>query len=147
MEEIINYIKINDNIATSGQPTRQQFQKIADQGYEFVLNLAVAHSEGKIEKEDDIVTDLGMNYLHIPVEFQEPTLQNLKDFIEILSALSHRKVWVHCIMNYRVSAFMYVYHKYILKTPFEEINLNVFEEWQPSKEWQNIMKTAIEDIK
>lgn len=146
VNDIINYIQINENLATSGQATREQFKKIADEGYEIVINLAVAHSEGRLEKEDEIVTDLEMNYIHIPVEFKEPSVKNLKDFIEILSSLSHRKVWVHCIMNYRVSAFMYVYHKYILRTPFENINLKVFDEWSPDEKWQAIMKTPQEEL-
>ncbi|PLY07456.1 MAG: hypothetical protein C0625_04575 [Arcobacter sp.] len=146
MKDIINYIKVSDNIATSGQPTKEQFEKISKNGYEIVINLAVAQSEGKIENEDDIVTTLGMNYIHIPVEFLEPTTKNLKDFLEILSSLSHKKVWVHCIMNYRVSAFMYVYHKYILNTPFENIDMKVFEEWSPDESWQKIMKTPPEDL-
>lgn len=146
MKDIINYIKIDENIATSGQPTREQFKQIADEGYEIVINLSVAHSEGRLEKEDEIVSALEMNYIHIPVEFKDPSLKNLKDFIEILSALKHRKIWVHCIMNYRVSAFMYVFHKYILKTPFEDINLKVFEEWSPDKKWQAIMKTSYEEL-
>lgn len=146
MEEIINYIKINDMLSTSGQPTAKQFKEIANNGYEYVINLAVATSEGKIENEDDVVTTLGMNYIHIPVDFNYPTQKNLRDFIEILEALKNKKVWVHCIMNYRVSAFMYVYHKYILKTPFEEINLKVFEEWSPDNKWQTLMKTPFEEL-
>jgi len=146
MQDINNYIKINEKISTSGQPTAKQFEKIAEEGYEIVINLAVAHSEGKIENEDDIVTSLGMNYVHIPVEFLEPTVKNLKDFVEMLSSFSNKKVWIHCIMNYRVSAFMYVYHKYILKTPFYNINLDVFEEWSPDEKWQEIMKTKPEEL-
>ena len=146
MQDINNYIKINEKISTSGQPTAKQFEKIAEEGYEIVINLAVAHSEGKIENEDDIVTSLGMNYVHIPVEFLEPTVKNLKDFVEMLSSFSNKKVWIHCIMNYRVSAFMYVYHKYILKTPFDNINLDVFEEWSPDEKWQEIMKTKPEEL-
>ncbi len=146
MQDINNYIKINEKISTSGQPTAKQFEKIAEEGYEIVINLAVSHSEGKIENEDDIVTSLGMNYVHIPVEFLEPTVKNLKDFIEMLSSFSNKKVWVHCIMNYRVSAFMYVYHKYILKTPFDNINLEVFEQWSPDEKWQEIMKTKPEEL-
>ena len=149
MQEIINYININENLATSGQPTKEQFEKIANEGYEIVINLAVFNSEGKIEHEDDIVSSLGMTYIHIPVEFLEPTTKNLKDFIEILSLLSSntsKKIWVHCIMNYRVSAFMYVYHKFILRTPFENISLEVFDEWSPDKKWQEIMKTTSEEL-
>lgn len=143
MESINNYIQINENIATSGQPTKKEFKQIADAGYEIVINLAVCHSEGRLDNEDKIVTDLGMNYIHIPVEFTEPTEKNLIDFIEVLDALSHKKVWVHCIMNYRVSAFMYVFHKYILRTPFDEIDLSVVEEWCPDEKWQEIMKTEL----
>ena len=146
MKEIINYIKINENIATSGQPTKQQFEQISKEGYEIVINLAVFNSEGKIEHEDDIVSSLGMTYIHIPVEFLEPSKKNLKDFVDILSSLGNKKVWVHCIMNYRVSAFMYVYHKYILKTPFDNINLAVFKEWSPDEKWQKIMKTPFEEL-
>lgn len=146
MQEIINYIQVNENLATSGQPTKEQFEQISKDGYEIVINLAVAHSDGKIEKEDDIVSSLGMIYIHIPVEFLEPTTKNLKDFIEILSSVSHRKVWLHCILNYRASAFMYVYHKYILKTPFDNIDMRVFEEWSPDESWQKIMKTPLEEL-
>ncbi len=46
-------------------------------------------------------------------------------------------------MNYRVSAFMYVYHKYILKTPFEKIDLSLLKTWVPSERWQKIMKEEI----
>ncbi len=144
MESINNYIKINENIATSGQPTQVEFEKIANAGYEYVINLAVCHSEGRLDNEDKIVTDLGMNYLHIPVEFTEPTQENLLDFVELLEALSHRKVWVHCIMNYRVTAFMYVFHKYILQTPFDDIDLSLLEEWCPDASWQSIMKTKLQ---
>ena len=143
MKPILNHIVINDYISTSGQPTAKQFEKIAEDGYEIVINLAVCHSEGRLENEDKIVSDLGMNYIHIPVEFLEPTQKNLLDFIKILDALSHRKVWVHCIMNYRVTAFMYVFHKYILKTPFDEINLSLLEEWCPDASWQELMKTDL----
>lgn len=146
MQDIINYIEINENISTSGQPTQEQFKDIRNLGFEVVINLAVSTSEGKLENEDDIVSSLGMNYIHIPVDFEYPTQKNLKDFIEILTALSHKKVWVHCILNHRVTAFMYVYHKYVLRTPFEEVDLSVFDEWTPDERWKNIMKTSADDL-
>ena len=143
METINNYIQINNNITSSGQATALEFEKIASQGFDIVINLAVCHSEGRLENEDKIVTDLGMNYIHIPVEFEEPTEKNLLDFIEILDALKNKKVWVHCIMNYRVTAFMYVFHKYILRTPFDDIDLSIFNEWSPDKKWQELMQTEL----
>jgi hypothetical protein len=41
---------------------------------------------------------------------------------------------------------MYVYHKYILHTPFEEIDLSIFDKWQPSLIWQELMKVQLEDL-
>ena len=41
---------------------------------------------------------------------------------------------------------MYVYHKYILHTPFEQIDLSIFDMWQPSLVWQELMKVQLEDL-
>ncbi len=146
MENILNYIKINENIATSGQPTDEQLELISTCGYEVVINLALHDASNAIKEEDKVVTGLGMSYFHIPVIFDDPKNEQLKLFLDILSMNENRKVWVHCALNYRVSAFMYVYHKYYLQTPFEEIDLSLLEQWQPDEKWQEILKTDIQDL-
>ena len=146
MSEILNYIKINELISTSGQPSIEQFKEIANNEYEVVINLALHNASNAIENEDKIVTDLNMAYFHIPVDFENPKISDLKLFLNLLQALGANKIWVHCALNYRVSAFMYVYHKYILKTSFEQIDLSIFEIWNPSAKWQEIMKVSLEDL-
>ncbi len=111
------------------------------------LLLALLHdSSNAIVNEDKVVTDLNMSYIHIPVVFENPTLKQLKFFLDVLSVNKERKVWIHCALNYRASAFMYIFHKYYLKTPFDEIDLSLLEQWQPDEKWQNILKTNIEDL-
>lgn len=146
MNKILNYIKINELISTSGQPKIEQFELIANEGFEVVINLALCNASNAIENEDKVVTSLGMSYFHIPVDFENPKKSDLKLFINTLQALGANKVWVHCAKNYRVTAFMYVYHKYVLRTPFEEINLSMFDLWSPDKKWQELMKIAIEEL-
>ncbi len=146
MDNILNYIKINENISTSGQPSFEQFELIAKCDYEIVINLALHNASNAIDNEDKIVTDLGMSYFHIPVLFENPTLKQLKLFLDILSINQNKKVWIHCALNYRVSAFMYVFHKYYLNTPFDKIDLSLLEEWQPNMKWQNILKVKIEEL-
>lgn len=146
MENILNYIKINELISTSGQPKAEQFELIQNQGFEVVINLALYNASNAIEDENKVVTDLGMSYFHIPVNFENPSLSDLKLFLNTLQALGGNKVWVHCAKNYRVSAFMYVYHKYILRTPFEQIDLSIFDVWSPSLAWQELMKVNLEDL-
>lgn len=143
MNKIKNYIKINDNIHTSGQPTAFEFNSLAKAGFDSIINLSANNSEGKLENEDKIVSSFQMNYFHISVDFENPSKKNLEDFIQLLKSLENKKVLVHCIMNYRVSAFMYVYHKYVLKTPFDDIDLSIFQTWQPPVIWQELMKTEL----
>ncbi len=146
MKDILNYIKINELISTSGQPKAEQFEIIKNEGFEVVINLALYNASNAIENENKVVTELGMSYFHIPVNFENPKLSDLKLFLNTLQALGANKVWVHCAKNYRVSAFMYVYHKYILRTPFEYIDLSIFDIWSPSLQWQELMKVDIEEL-
>ena len=146
MNKILNYIKINELISTSGQPKIEELELIANEGFEVVINLAMPTTSNALENEDKIVSSLNMSYIHIPVDFENPRISDLKLFLNILQALGANKVWIHCAKNYRVSAFMYVYHKYILHTPFKEIDLSIFEKWQPSLVWQELMKVQLEDL-
>ena len=146
MNKILNYIKINELISTSGQLKIEELELIANEGFEVVINLAMPTTSNALENEDKIVTSLNMSYIHIPVDFENPKLSDLKLFLNILQALGANKVWIHCAKNYRVSAFMYVYHKYILHTPFEQIDLSIFDMWQPSLVWQELMKVQLEDL-
>ncbi len=146
MNKILNYVKINELISTSGQPKVEELELIANEGFEVVINLAVPTTSNALENEDKIVSSLNMSYIHIPVDFENPKISDLKLFLNILQALGANKVLIHCAKNYRVSAFMYVYHKYILHTPFEQIDLSIFDMWQPSLVWQELMKVQIEDL-
>jgi protein tyrosine phosphatase (PTP) superfamily phosphohydrolase (DUF442 family) len=145
-EAILNYIKINDNISTAGQPKEAEFELILNEGFDVIINLALSSATNALENEDKIVSSLGMTYIHIPVDFEHPTIDDLKLFLTLLSSLEGKKVFAHCAKNYRVSAFMYVYHKYFLQTPFEEIDLSIIEKWSPSAVWQDIMKIDFEKL-
>lgn len=146
MNNILNYIKINENISTAGQPTKEQFQLIKDENFEIVINLALSSATNALENEDRVVTELGMTYIHIPVDFEKPKLSDAKQFLLLLQAFEGKKVFVHCAKNYRVTAFIYLYHKHILNTHFDNINLSMFEEWSPNENWQNLMKSSFQDL-
>ncbi|QKF81741.1 protein tyrosine phosphatase family protein [Halarcobacter ebronensis] len=146
MHDISNYIKIDEFISTSGQPTIKQFEKIKDEGFEVIINLALSSSSNALENEDKIVTNLGLSYIHIPVDFEEPKISDAALFLSIMLCLRGKKILVHCAKNYRVTAFIYLYHKHILNTPFENIDLSVFDEWTPSQQWQDLMKSSYEEL-
>ena len=55
MEDIYNFLQLSDSIATSGQPTTEQFSAIKDSGYKIVINLALQTSSNALPDEKQIV--------------------------------------------------------------------------------------------
>ncbi len=142
MNTILNYIQVNESIATSGQPTKKQFEKIAKAEYEVVINLAM-HNRGALKEEDKIVSKNGMLYIHIPIVWEKPELQRLKLFLKILESLQNedKKVFIHCIKNYRASVFILKYKQSILKQT--DAKLIAPKEYEPSEVWQEIIDAEI----
>ncbi|MBU0632489.1 protein tyrosine phosphatase family protein [bacterium] len=142
MKEILNYIKVNENIATSGQLTKKQFKQIAKEGYDVVINLAM-HNRGALPQEDKIVSKNGMLYIHIPVTWEKPELERLTLFLKLLESLQkeNKRVFIHCIKNYRASVFIFKYKQCILKE--KDAKLIAPKEYKPSKVWQEIIDADI----
>jgi hypothetical protein len=65
--DIKNFIRIDDDIGTAGQPTAQQFQAVRDAGYEAVVNLLPSEQDNALKDEDALIRELGMEYHYIPV--------------------------------------------------------------------------------
>jgi protein tyrosine phosphatase (PTP) superfamily phosphohydrolase (DUF442 family) len=143
---IRNYIQVSDRIASSGQPDEHQFKDIAEAGYEAVINLAMPNSDNAIPEEGNIVTSLKMTYVHIPVPFDAPDVSYLREFIKVMGAFSVRNVWVHCVVNYRVSAFLYQYQRLVHGAPPEEAKKVMLASWEPNKVWQKFMALSNEDV-
>jgi len=138
LNTILNYIKVSDTLSTSGQPTKKQFKTIAKNGFDVVINLAM-HNKGALKEEDKIVSKNGMVYIHIPVTWKAPEPQRLQLFVSLLQQLERekKKIFIHCIMNYRVSMFIYYYKKHIRKEP--NAVLIAPTGYKPNKIWRNLI--------
>jgi hypothetical protein len=44
IEDIYNFLKISNSVATAGQPTKKQFLAVSKSGYQVVVNLALPES-------------------------------------------------------------------------------------------------------
>jgi len=109
VKDIYNYQYLNEKLSSSGMPTAEQMQEVAEAGVQVVINLALTTSPGALPDEDKLVESLGMKYIHIPVEWNNPTKQNLADFFIALDKHQEKKVLVHCQANYRASSFVMLY--------------------------------------
>lgn len=144
----INYHQCTDDIATSGQPDRVQIHDISEEGYEVVINLAMHDSDNALPDEGSLVASLGMHYINIPVPFDEPTARHLEEFIGMMEVLKDRKVWVHCAVNARVSAFMYHYLTKVKGFSDADASSPLMLKWRPKMDdvWQEFMEISNEEI-
>lgn len=142
MKEIKNYVRVNDEIATSGQPGRGDFAGIAGEGYEAVVNLGTGTSPDAIPDEREIVTGAGMTYHHTPVVWTSPEISDLDSFFSVMDALRDRKVWVHCVVNKRVTAFMYLYLLIRRGLSEEEARAPMNAVWEPDDTWRAFIEKA-----
>ncbi len=105
--DILNWRRISERITTSGQPGEAQLEDLAALGVRHVMNLGLHTSPGALPDEAASVQALGMSYIYLPVDFGAPTEADYEGFREALAGLEGETVHVHCIMNFRVSAFFY----------------------------------------
>ena len=72
LAEIVNFRQYSATFASAGQPTREQFQTIADNGFERVVYIAFTNNPNALPDADQVVKGLGMEYMQVPVDFQSP---------------------------------------------------------------------------
>jgi len=140
LENIYNYLKISDKIATAGQPSVEQFSHIKEAGYQVVINIALKDSSNALRNEQEIVEAEEMQYIHIPVIWENPTEDKLQKFIQVMKANVDKKVFVHCAANKRVSAFIYLYRRSQEGVNEEIAKKDLHQIWVPNKVWQQFIK-------
>lgn len=143
LENIEAFLPISATLATSGQPTVDQFSAIQSANYRLIVNLATPTSTNWNPDEPKIVEDLGMEYVSIPIDWNYPTLGDFEDLVEVLEGNSDRKIWVHCAKNMRVSAMLYLYHR--LHKGYGETTCRSYLDpiWQPNEIWQNFIDATL----
>lgn len=138
-----NFLKISDEVSTSGQIAYDQIASLKEAGFEVVVNLAPA-SEGANALEGYLVTQQGLSYVQIPVSWQEPSLRDLQMFIDVMEVNKDRKVFVHCFANMRVSVFMYLYRTLVLDVPEAQAVADLNAIWDPLRleQWAGLIQQA-----
>ena len=132
---IYNWRRLDDRITTSGQPTEPQLADIHALGIRHIINLGLHSHEKALPNEAASVSRLGMTYLHIPVDFQNPTDEDFTRFCSAMEQLKEVRVHVHCIANYRVSAFFYRYRRDVLGTDEAQARADMEDVWHPEGVW------------
>lgn len=105
--DIRNWQRRPDGITTSGRLEPGDPARLAALGVRHVVNLALADHPEALPDEAAALAEQGIAYTHIPVPFDAPEQAHVAALASVL-AKAEGPVHVHCIMNYRVTAFFYL---------------------------------------
>ena len=134
-ETIYNWHRLDDRITTSGQPTEPQLADIHALGVRHIINLGLHSHEKALPDEAASVSRLGITNIQIPVDFEKPTDRDFDQFCSAMEQLKEVPVHVHCIANYRVSAFFYRYRRDVLGMDEAQARGDMEQVWRPNGVW------------
>ena len=105
--DIRKWQRRSDGITTSGKLLPGDPARLAAIGVRHVVNLALDSHPEALADEAELMAAQAIAYTHIPVAFDAPSPTHIAALNAALAAHPGPHP-VHCIMNWRVSAFFYL---------------------------------------
>lgn len=144
VETIINYYELADGLVSSGQPSPEEFAAIRDAGYQVIINLVPVDAQMALANEKEIVENLGMQHIHIPVIWDSPLVSDVKKFFDAMQNNRDKKIFVHCEVNYRASSFLYLYRRKFLGVDEKQARQDLQWIWAPNPTWTKFIDDVSE---
>jgi protein tyrosine phosphatase (PTP) superfamily phosphohydrolase (DUF442 family) len=145
LSDASNFRHYSDTLSSSGQPSAAQLKDAAEKGFERIIYLAFTDNDSAIEDEDRLVKQLNMDYVHIPVDFDNPTLLDFKTFVGAMGEIDTARTLVHCQVNFRASTFSFLYRVAIEGVPILDAKEDYDSVWAPNEIWFRFIRTVLDD--
>ena len=129
-DDIRSWQRLSPQITTSGRITLDDVGRLEALGVRHVINLALAEHPEALPDADAVMDANSLGYSHIPVPFDAPSEAHFQAFCAAMAA-APRPIHVHCIMNWRVSAFFYRYHRDVLGMDEAAARALMAQQWEP----------------
>ncbi len=117
---ILNAKTPTPGVITGGQPTEEQLQQAKDSGVKVVVNLRAKGEKGELVNEGEKVAELGMKYVHMPIESKAWNGLNEDNAKKLAELLTEGPVLVHCTSGERAGALFALKAFYVDKQSAEE---------------------------
>lgn len=141
--EIVNFRQYSPTFASSGQPSREQFATIAENGFERVVYIAFTNNTNALADADILVKDLGMEYMQVPVDFNNPLPSDFYAFADSMARNTDKKTLLHCQVNFRATAFSFLYRVVFEDVPVAQAKEDMNTVWQPNEVWRDFIFTVM----
>jgi outer membrane protein assembly factor BamB/protein tyrosine phosphatase (PTP) superfamily phosphohydrolase (DUF442 family) len=102
--EIRNFLRVNKDFCTGGQPKPEHLEKLKADGVKAIINLRQP-SEHRAAEEEAKAKELGFRYFNIPVAYGNPNEEQVAEFLKITDDPENRPAFIHCTAAIRVGAF------------------------------------------
>ena len=145
LDDIVNYREYSATLASSGQPDADQFEYLRESGFERVVYLAFNDNDGSVPNEDRIVKDLGMDYVHIAVVWDAPSKNDFYAFASAMQSDPDKKTLVHCQVNFRASAFSFLYRVLYKGVPVDQSKKDMNTVWVTNATWRSLIFDILEE--
>jgi len=127
--DIRNWQRRPDGITTSGKLEPGDPARLAAIGVRHVVNLALDTHPEALADEAVLMAAAGIAYTHIPVPFDAPARDHVAALAQAIAA-NPGPHHVHCIMNWRVTAFFYLLDR-AAGVPEAEARARMTMVWNP----------------
>jgi uncharacterized protein (TIGR01244 family) len=101
---IRNFLRVNEKFCTGGQPRLEHLAKLKEEGVKSIINLRQP-SEHRADEEEATAKQLGLRYYNIPVAYQNPTDEQVTEFLRLTDDPENLPAFIHCTAAIRVGAF------------------------------------------
>ena len=142
LADITNYRQYSPVFASAGQPSREQFKILSDQGFERIVYIAFTNNA--VPGEDQLVKELGMEYMQVPVDFSNPLPSEFYAFADSMQRNTGKKTLLHCQVNARATAFSFLYRVIYEDVSVEEAKADMNTVWQPNEVWRDFIFEVME---
>jgi uncharacterized protein (TIGR01244 family) len=102
--EIDKFFRVNEQVCTGAQPTRDQLASLKAEGIRGIINLREPE-EHNIEEEATLAKGLGLLYVSIPVKTAAPKDKQVETFLKETNDPKIFPLFIHCGSGNRVGAF------------------------------------------
>lgn len=142
LEAIKGFVGLDARLATAGQPSEAELGEVAGRGFEVVVNLGLLDPRYCLADEAATVRSLGLEYHHVPVDFQAPSVEDFHRFCGVMQASRGKRTFVHCAANYRVSCFVALYGEAELGWSRAQADAHVARVWEPNDTWLAFLRAV-----